>query len=135
MRWILLAIAYMAALFLLSSIPDDNGWGGRILFPPPAVQNLLHVPVYAGLTWIWWRALRVALPKPLAKAGGAPPKLLPKAVLGAAAIAVGYGILDEIHQMYVPGRFASVTDALLNAAGAAAVVAWVLLRAPDPGLG
>jgi VanZ family protein len=112
----------MAALFLLSSIPDDGDLGRRILFPPPAVQNLLHVPVYAILTWLWWRALR-------AKTGRRP------AVLLAAAIAAGYGILDEIHQMYVPGRFASITDALLNAAGAAAVVAWVFLRAPDPGPG
>jgi VanZ family protein len=120
-RWTLLAVAYMAALFLLSSIPDDDGLGSRILFPPPSVQNLLHVPVYAGLTWIWWRAL--ATPKPLAKAGRQPRVT----VLGAAAIAISYGVLDEIHQMYVPGRFASVTDALLNAAGAAAVVAWVYL--------
>lgn len=117
MRWTLIALAYMAALFLLSSIPGDQELGRRILFPPPAVQNLLHVPVYAGLTWIWWKAL--ASPKPAAKAGR---------ILAAAAIAAGYGILDEIHQMHVPGRFASVTDALLNAAGAAAVVAWVLLR-------
>ena len=113
MRWTLLAVAYMAALFLLSSIPDDDGLGSRILFPPPSVQNLLHVPVYAGLTWIWWRALTT--PKPLAKAGWA------------AAIAISYGVLDEVHQMYVPGRYGSVTDALLNAAGAAAVVAWVYL--------
>ncbi len=122
MRWTLLAIAYMAALFLLSSIPDDSDLGRRILFPPPAIQNLLHVPVYAVLTWIWWRALRARTGSQLA-------------ALLAAAIAVGYGILDEFHQMYVPGRFASVTDALLNAAGAVAVVAWVLLRAPDPSPG
>jgi len=115
-RWTLLAVAYMAMLFLLSSIPDDDGIGRRILFPPPAVQNLLHVPVYAGLTWIWWRALTTR--KPLA------PRVT---VLWAAAIAISYGVLDEVHQMYVPGRFASVTDALLNAAGAAAVVAWVYL--------
>lgn len=121
MRWTLLAIAYMATLFLLSSIPDDDGIGRRILFPPPAVQNLLHVPVYAGLTWVWWRALRKDPPKPPAKAGGR------AAVLGAAAIAIVYGALDEVHQMYVPGRFASVTDALFNAAGAAVVVAWVFL--------
>jgi VanZ family protein len=113
----------MATLFLLSSIPDDGGLGRHILFPPPAVQNLLHVPVYAVLTWLWWRAL--APPKPSVKAGR-------RAALLAAAIAIGYGVLDEIHQMQVPGRFASVTDALLNAAGAAAVVLWVFWRGPDP---
>ena len=115
MRWTLIAVAYMAALFLLSSIPGDQELGRRLLFPPPAVQKLLHVPVYAGLTWLWWRARKGRTDSRTA-------------VLVAAAIAVGYGVLDEIHQMYVPGRYASVTDALLNAAGAAAIVAWVLLR-------
>lgn len=121
MRWTLIALAHMAALFLLSSIPGDAELGRRLLFPPPAVQNLLHVPVYAGLTWLWWKAL--APPMPATRAGRRTGR-----VLAAAAIAVGYGVLDEIHQMYVPGRFASVTDALLNAAGAAAVVAGILLR-------
>jgi VanZ family protein len=39
--------------------------------------------------------------------------------LWAALIAVTFGALDEVHQYFVPGRMASVTDALLNLAGAA----------------
>jgi VanZ family protein len=111
MRWWLAAGFYMAGLFALSSVPDDGGGpGAAVLFPPPALQNLLHVPVYAGLAWLLWRALRG------------------RALL-AAAIAIAYGALDEVHQMFVQGRTASVTDALLNALGAAAVAAWVTLRA------
>jgi len=112
-RWWMVAGFYMAGLFALSSIPDDGGGpGSRILFPPPGVQNLLHVPVYAGLAWVLAQALRGRRHAPLL----------------AAAIAVAYGALDEVHQMLVPGRTASVTDALLNALGAGLVAAWLTLR-------
>ena len=117
MRWTLAAIAYMAILFALSSRPDegDASLGRRILFASPTVQNLLHVPAYAILTWLWFRALKH-------RGWAAGP-----AVVTAAVVAVVYGGLDEIHQYFVPGRFASITDALLNAGGAAVVAVWVLV--------
>ena len=37
-------------------------------------------------------------------------------------IALGVGIADEIHQAYVPGRDASVTDVLLDFVGIALVL-------------
>lgn len=40
------------------------------------------------------------------------------ALLGATA----YGVLDEIHQMYVPGRHASAVDVMVDAVGAAAAL-------------
>ncbi len=45
----------------------------------------------------------------------------------AVAIAVGFGIVDEIHQAYVPGRDASGLDVLADLGGAcagAAVATW-----------
>jgi hypothetical protein len=125
MRWTLLAIAYMALLFALSAVPDEGkeSLGRRILFVSPTVQNLLHVPAYALLTWLWFRALRHKGRAAVA------------AALIAAIIAIAYGGLDEIHQYFVPGRFASITDALLNAAGAVAVLGGVLVaerRRPGP---
>jgi hypothetical protein len=111
--WWILAGLYMAALFALSSVPDDGGGtGSAVLFPPPALQNLLHVPVYAGLAFLLLRALRGHR----------------HAALLAAALAVTFGALDEVHQMFTPGRTASVTDALLNALGACAVAVWALAR-------
>lgn len=116
-RRTLLAVAYMAGIFALSSVPDDrSGTGVAALFPPPALQNLLHVPLYAGLCWLWLRALR---------ARGIAAR---RAVLAAAAIAAAYGALDEVHQSFVTGRYGTATDALLNAAGAVVVVAWVWAR-------
>ncbi|NJN14405.1 MAG: VanZ family protein [Planctomycetes bacterium] len=45
-----------------------------------------------------------------------------------AAIAALYGVSDELHQLYVPGRFASVTDVLLDVAGALLALFWSLRR-------
>jgi VanZ family protein len=113
----LLAVAYMAAIVALSSVPDDGtGTGVTALLPPPALQNLLHVPLFGGLCWVWQTALR---------ARGLAPR---RAVLWAAAIAVAFGALDEFHQTFVTGRSGTATDALLDAAGAAIVVAWVWTR-------
>jgi len=116
-HWALLAVLQMGAIFLVSSVPDDDSELARtVLFLEPQVQNLLHAPVYGVLAWLWWRAL---VAWGMGSRG---------AVLAAAALATVYGALDEVHQYFVPGRFASVTDALLNAAGALAVVCWVFWR-------
>lgn len=116
-RWWILAALYMAGLFALSSVPDrKTDRGIEAYFPPPGVQNALHVPAYAGLSFLMWRGLRGRR----------------HAALLAAALATAYGVTDEIHQMFVVGRTPSVTDALANALGAFAVAGIVLLRAPGP---
>jgi VanZ family protein len=108
--WLVLALLYMAALFALSSVPDDESdLSGKILFLRPETQNLLHVPAYTLLAWLWWRALRLRGMESL------------RAAFLGAAIAALYGVSDEVHQYFVPGRTASVTDALLDALGAALV--------------
>ncbi len=108
----------MAGLFALSSVPDTKrDTGIEQYFPPPSVQNALHIPAYAGLSFLLWRGLR------------GPRR---RAALLAAALATAYGVTDEIHQMFVVGRTASVTDALANALGAFAVAGWAFLRAPAP---
>jgi len=117
-RWWILAGLYMAGLFALSSVPDRRGEPGLSdYFPPPNVQNALHIPAYAGLSFLMWKGLKGRR----------------HAALLAAALATTYGALDEVHQMFVTGRTASVTDALANALGAFAVAGWVLLRARAPG--
>jgi VanZ like family len=136
-RWWLLALLYMAGLFALSSVPDDPRKPGiGTYFPRPKIQNALHVPVYAGLSYLMWRGLRgpVGLQGPRGpeprKPGKAAPLAQRHAPLVAAALATLYGASDEVHQMFVVGRTASVTDALANAFGAFAVAAWAALRRP-----
>ncbi len=41
-------------------------------------------------------------------------------------IALGVGIADEIHQAYVPGRDASITDVLLDFVGISLVLFFAL---------
>ena len=60
--YLLLALGHMAAIYWLSSLPGDvdaetTGLAGIIAWTSPAVQNLLHVPVYGLLAWLWYRTL------------------------------------------------------------------------------
>jgi len=48
--------------------------------------------------------------------------------LAALGMAACYASLDEVHQLFVPGRVASVFDVLRDSAGAAAAQLWVWLR-------
>ncbi len=109
----------MALIFAASSVPDEgdvDNVAHRILFLNPQLHNLLHVPAYALLTFLWIRTL-----SPLSRPPG---RVLAVAFL----IAVGYGALDEVHQAFVPGRLLSLTDASLNALGAGITVAATWLR-------
>ncbi|MCB1667843.1 MAG: VanZ family protein [Porticoccaceae bacterium] len=110
---LLLPLMYMAILFALSSIH-----GGASATPaeellawlPPGIQNLLHIPVWAGLTGCWvWALQRNHYP-----------------LLLAATFSVSYGIVDELYQRTVPGRYGSLTDLLFDTIG---VIATLLLVA------
>ena len=100
----------MAVIFILSSIPGkiDHRTLQFLTELDPQLQNLLHIPIFGLLQWLWLRAF--------AKAG----KIGGRAVLGCAGIAGAYGLFDEFHQLFVPGRYASLTDILLNLVGVAA---------------
>ena len=103
------ALAYMALIFVLSSIPgvplpDDEG---RLYVSlPPTLQNLLHIPLFAVLAWLWQQALWQPVPRARFRD------------LLAVMITVGYGFLDEWHQSFVPGRTASLTDVAFDSLGA-----------------
>lgn len=118
--WIALPPVYMGGLYFLSSIPGEPTQEGPAVYHvfvwvSPALQNLLHVPVYGVLAWLWIRSLRAWIRWPVAR------------VLMGLFMTLGYGVLDEWHQLAVPGRYASLTDALLNGLGAAAG-AWLATR-------
>jgi VanZ family protein len=56
-------------------------------------------------------------------------------VLLAIVLAIAYGVSDEFHQRFVPGRSSDVYDVLADAEGAAAAAlgAWAILKtAPQP---
>ena len=115
--WFWRAVIGMTALFALSAVPQPEQAGlPRIIMLPPTWQNLLHVPAYFILAMLWWRTLRTQKWSVTAS------------VTAAVLVSVVYGVLDEVHQYFVPGRFLSVTDAMLNLVGAVLGGAWALVR-------
>jgi VanZ family protein len=108
-------IAYMAMLFGLSSL--------HTLPSPPAGFSFydVHVAAYAGLAVLTARAT-----------GGGLRDVSLRAVLAAIVISSLYGVSDEYHQMFVPGRTFDLLDMLSDAigsiAGASAVGAWSIIR-------
>jgi VanZ family protein len=100
-RW-LAPFAWMGLIFYLSAqskLPH--------LTPPglPDIQDVVgHLAIYAVLALLWERALRGAG--------------VPKSALWAFVIAILYGVTDEYHQSFVPGRTATVFDLATDAVAA-----------------
>jgi len=117
---LILPLAYMAAIYHLSSVPGDaqgqtTPFYSLLVLLKPNVQNFLHIPMFGLLAWLWHYSLAAWMSSSFSR------------LLVAASISTGYGILDELHQVLVPGRFASLTDVALNMLGAL-VMTFVLLR-------
>lgn len=94
--------AAMAAIFVVSGVPGDS-------LPSNVPATPGHAVAYAALALLVVRAL----------AGGLPRRIGIGTMVLAMAITVGYGVTDEFHQRFVPGRFADVNDLFTDAMGAA----------------
>lgn len=82
-------------------------------------MKVVHLLEYGLLAILWNRALRDVTAWSSYAVG-----------LASVAITFGWGISDEIHQSFVPGRTARVEDALTNlVAAVAAIGLWHLARA------
>jgi VanZ family protein len=119
-RWVywLPAAAWAVVIFVLSSI-------SRLPAPPGGLTDkhahaitfgVLTLACLYGLTAGHWRRVGVST------------------VVLAIALAVAYGVTDELHQAFVPGRTADLADVAADAVGAvvAGLGAWgcaILLRA------
>lgn len=106
-----LPLAIMAMFYWLSSLPglprpEDPALYSVFYWVSPSVQNILHIPAYAALAWSWHWALRAWV------------RTFSALAICGCGIASLYGIFDEWHQSFVPGRFASFTDVALDCAGA-----------------
>lgn len=109
-RW-LAPLGIMSALWWSSSRSpqgqESNVFGAL-------VHNGMHVLAFGGLA----AALRLALHPSVGRR-------LPGASAVAVAIAIVYGIVDEVHQGFVPGRTSSIADVCSDATGAMLAVAWL----------
>ncbi len=95
---LLLIMAWSTGIFYGSSVPQDempSAWG--------PYSTVFHFMEYLVLGF---------LARPYVRA--------PNAVLVAALACSLFGVFDELHQMFVPGRDASAGDWALDAAGSLA---------------
>lgn len=85
------------------------------------MHNGAHVVAFLGLGGAWLLAL-------LSRAGGVVDGRAPsRRVIGASLLlTIGYGIVDEVHQAFVPGRHSSLLDVVSDALGGAIAAAFVL---------
>lgn len=94
--WMVLIFSFSAQSTLLDLQNDTDE---KIFY------KAAHVLVYAVLTWLWWRVL-------------APQRQFTWFVLSLAlTLAALYGLSDEIHQLFVPGRHGRLADVLFDTAG------------------
>lgn len=110
----------MAVIFWLSSQPLLPA----VSLLPAWLRHdwLHHGTAFGGLAVLLLRAL----------AGGDPRRVGPALLLTAWAAATVYGITDEWHQSFVPGRTTDLRDVLADSAGAALALggawAWSIIK-------
>lgn len=102
--WLTALIAWAALIFLLSSFPNPPGPRG-----PEWQSYLAHTIEYAVFGFLAVRLFSAIRP-------GAP---FLRVAAAAWALAVLYGISDEVHQSFVANRNASALDVAFDAVGAA----------------
>lgn len=100
-RWLAIILTLISAslIFYISSMTFPAGGGSS---GPYAI--IYHLTAFSYLTLF----LLISLTK------GKPNK--PLIIMGI-ILAIIYGISDEIHQLFVPGRFASIKDIIINSFG------------------
>jgi len=105
-----ITLSFMAVMLGLSIVPgeaqdSDSFFIWAVAATPTLLQKTLHVLFYAVLTVLWAWTLEVMQSVYLRLAV-------------AVCVAIGFGILMEWAQIYIPGRFGALGDVLLNALGA-----------------
>lgn len=117
-RWlrdIVPLVLWLGLIFFLSDqstlldVEEQLGsLGERILY------KSAHFLAYAVAAWLWWRVLSPGR------------QLTPASLWAAFVLTTLYGVSDEIHQSFVPGRHGRPADVFFDASGALAMI--ILLR-------
>ena len=97
----------MGLIFISSSIPMDKNADVPkfIISLDPTLQNLLHIPVFGLLAFLWLKSFTKYSILTFTK------------VIITLIITILFGCLEEFHQTFVSGRYGSLTDMLLNIVG------------------
>lgn len=102
--YVALTVAYCAGIFMLSSSSDPVDIPRAF----PHMDKVLHAVLYAGLAGVVSLGIRRSRP-------GARPSVQ---FIAPALFATVYGMTDEFHQSFVPGRHCDPWDMAANMTGA-----------------
>ena len=94
------AIGWASLILIATSIPVPAPLASA---SPAGADKLVHVTMYAVLAWLSARAL--ALPST-------------RGALIVVASVAAFGVLDELHQHFIPGRSTDVSDLVADIVGA-----------------
>jgi len=111
---------WMAVIFWLSNQPALPHPGRKVGVSDDLGDYAAHAFVFGVLTLLAWWALRTSWPK-------LPAFLTSRPAGSAAAFSVLYAISDEVHQSFVPGRWAKGSDLVADCVGILAMtglLAW-----------
>ena len=102
----LMLIAFIVALSVIPGRAQsgDSAFVWLVSMTPAPLQKLMHGVAYATLTFLWMWTLEKIYPAPLR-------------IVLAFTVSVGIGAVLEWYQTSVPGRFGTLTDAILNTVG------------------
>ena len=110
----------MGLIFISSSIPMDKNTDVPefIISLDPTLQNLLHIPVFGLLAFLWLKSFTKHS------------ILISTKVIITLVVTILFGCLDEFHQTFVLGRYGSLIDILLNLVGIFMGILFFLFIAP-----
>ena len=107
-------IGIMGMIFFLSHQPGDFADLPEFI----GFDKLIHVILYASLAASFLYGLQPFINM----------TTMPVAGMVVVFICLLYGLSDEFHQSFIPGRFVSGWDVLADTAGAVLVVLWWMRR-------
>ena len=110
----LTVLGYAGVIFYLSAQPDLPT---PSFFTFPGLDKIVHAGEFGLLSLLLYWAIGCSHQTPSARSRG----------VASVVISVLYGISDEIHQIFVPMRYADPFDVLADAVGA--ICALVAIRA------
>lgn len=108
--YLVTTVLYLGGIFYFSSIPCvsyNTSLAIRIFY------NLLHIPLYGGLTFLLFHIFKTQYIKLLT-------------FLSAGLVAFIIGIINEVYQSFVAGRITSLLDLLLNGIGIALTLLFII---------
>ncbi len=116
--WGWFALVWGGIILTLTSIPDPSALAPA----PPGFDKVLHAGVYFPLAVGIFQYARLALPN--------------SRLWMWIPIPIAFGLVDELHQLVIPGRFCSILDLAADLVGigvAVAMVGWRYRKSPFVG--